>query len=152
MTIRVCCGGSGVATDGVGGRGTLYGGTVDHSCPKGQLSSRVSLRINKGALVTGDRNPSPTTLGPEGDLLAYVTHKAKRKQEVQELDLHQPWLDQRVSLGLCLPVSADCFPPCDPPPDLAEMGMPPLTLHPAESSLPFTMSPDRSCRVTCDRL
>lgn len=63
------------------GEGLCMGGTMDHSCPKGQLSPRVSLRINKGALVTGDRNPSPTTLGPEGDLLAYVTHKAKQNKK-----------------------------------------------------------------------
>lgn len=76
----VCCGGHGVATDGVGGRGTLDGGHLDHSCPNGQVSSRVSLRINKGALVKGERNPSPTTLGPEGDLLAYVTNKTKQNK------------------------------------------------------------------------
>lgn len=78
----------------------LYVGTRDHSCPKGQVDSRVSLGINKGALVTGDRNPSKTSFGPDG---VYVTKKEKGKRKMQELDLHQAWLNQGVSLGLCRP-------------------------------------------------
>ena len=41
-------------------------------CPKGQVLSRVSLRINPEDLIAGDRNPRQTSLGPERDLPPYV--------------------------------------------------------------------------------
>lgn len=49
----------------MGGKG-LCVGTRDHSRPKRWVRSRVGLRINQEALVAGDRNPSQSSLGPEG--------------------------------------------------------------------------------------
>lgn len=44
-------------TDGMGRSGTLMS--------KGQVISKISLRINRKLQVAGDRNPSQSSLGPE---------------------------------------------------------------------------------------
>jgi len=73
-SLCVLCGPVGVAlwyAAGVDGPRTPCG-SRGLLCPKGQVLSRVSLRINPEDLIAGDRNPRQTSLGPERDLPPYV--------------------------------------------------------------------------------
>ena len=74
LAVCVLCGPVGVAlwyAAGVDGPWTPCG-SRGPSCPKRQVLSRVSLRINPEDLIAGDRNPRQTSLGPERDLPPYV--------------------------------------------------------------------------------